>query len=393
MGFSTVRCREGLVDFLVPKYAGVPSTSMPVFYNKKMELRRDVSVAVLKNILSGKSGLLPGSSRYIEILDGLSATGISGLRYAAEAGADTRDITVTLNDHNPVAFRLIARNIGLNSLENAAASRRSLNSILGERYFNAIDIDPFGSPVPYLDAAFQSLKFGGLLFLTATDVSVLFGTYPNACRRRYMADSARTPFSHELGLRILLGYCARTAAKYDIAIKPLLSYYADHYYRIFLATEEGSEVSDRCLDNIAYLKYDRKTCKRIIIRKKTFPGLPGTDTGIADGDCGLTLGPLWEGKMSERKFLENMIIEDYFGSKTRLEKMYNNWIQECDATPFFYTLAELSSAFGFPQPRLDALIKKLGENSYAATRTHFAPGAFRTDTPANILKSMLEDGI
>ena len=36
--------------------------------------------------------------------------------------------------------------------------------------FHCIDLDPYGSPVPFIDAAVQSVSDGGLLMVTATDM-------------------------------------------------------------------------------------------------------------------------------------------------------------------------------------------------------------------------------
>lgn len=41
--------------------------------------------------------------------------------------------------------------------------------------FDCVDIDPYGSPSPFVDAAVQCVADGGLLMVTATDmVSLIF---------------------------------------------------------------------------------------------------------------------------------------------------------------------------------------------------------------------------
>lgn len=45
--------------------------------------------------------------------------------------------------------------------------------------FDMIDLDPYGTAAPFLDAAVQSVNDGGLLCVTCTDLAVLAGTnYP-----------------------------------------------------------------------------------------------------------------------------------------------------------------------------------------------------------------------
>ena len=36
--------------------------------------------------------------------------------------------------------------------------------------FDCVDIDPYGSPSPFIDAAVQCVSEGGLLMVTATDM-------------------------------------------------------------------------------------------------------------------------------------------------------------------------------------------------------------------------------
>ena len=47
--------------------------------------------------------------------------------------------------------------------------------------FAVIDLDPYGSPTPFLDAAVQSVADGGLLCVTCTDMAVLCGQYSSLC--------------------------------------------------------------------------------------------------------------------------------------------------------------------------------------------------------------------
>ena len=70
-------------------------------------------------------------------------------------------------------------------------------------------LDPFGSPVQYLDAAFRNIYHGGMLVITATDVAALFGKCPVVTERNYSAHSRRTDYTKEVAVRILLAEAAR----------------------------------------------------------------------------------------------------------------------------------------------------------------------------------------
>lgn len=55
-------------------------------------------------------------------------------------------------------------------------------SIPYHKRFTVIDLDPYGGPNQFLDGALQSIEEGGLLMVTATDMAVLAGNTPEACK-------------------------------------------------------------------------------------------------------------------------------------------------------------------------------------------------------------------
>lgn len=57
-----------------------------------------------------------------------------------------------------------------------------------DKRFTAIDLDPYGGPNKFLDGAIQSIQEGGLLMVTATDMAVLAGNTPEACKLRFPRD-------------------------------------------------------------------------------------------------------------------------------------------------------------------------------------------------------------
>ena len=67
--------------------------------------------------------------------------------------------------------------------------------------FDVIDLDPYGSPTPFLDAAVQSVADGGMLCITATDMAVLCGNSPETCYTKYGAIALKSKSCHEMALR------------------------------------------------------------------------------------------------------------------------------------------------------------------------------------------------
>ncbi|KAI6894700.1 hypothetical protein KC318_g11769, partial [Hortaea werneckii] len=119
------------------------------------------------------------------ILDALSATGLRALRYATEIPFTT---SVVANDMDRNATKSIATNVEHNKLTstisvntgNAIGHMYSVayppESSHGPHHVNAkydvIDLDPYGTAAPFIDAALQGLNDGGLLCVTCTDSGV-----------------------------------------------------------------------------------------------------------------------------------------------------------------------------------------------------------------------------
>lgn len=101
-------------------------------------------------------------------------------------------------------------------------------------HWNVIDLDPYGSAAPFIDAAVQAIDHGGLLCVTCTDMSILCGNHPETCFVKYAGMSLSNPMCHELGLRILLNTIEISATRYQRHIEPLLSLSIDYYCRVWV---------------------------------------------------------------------------------------------------------------------------------------------------------------
>jgi tRNA (guanine26-N2/guanine27-N2)-dimethyltransferase len=183
--FPSETIREGKVEVLVPKLAAfkkqpcdyAPSKA-PVFYNPVMELNRDVSVLAFQ----AYQRLV---DREISICDPLTGSGIRGVRFAAEIHGVSK---VVVSDINERSFKLAQHNVRLNGLEDlVTVEHKDANCLLSchgapHRRFDIVDVDPFGSPVPYLDSAVRALRNKGLLAATATTRKpALENTVENPC--------------------------------------------------------------------------------------------------------------------------------------------------------------------------------------------------------------------
>jgi tRNA (guanine26-N2/guanine27-N2)-dimethyltransferase len=123
----------------------------------------------------------------ITILEALSATGLRAVRYFKEIDGVQR---VVANDYNEDAVDTIRNNVVFNGLDPATQvvpNRDDATMIMlkhrmpANERFDVIDLDPYGSPTAFLDAALSSVADGGLICVTCTDLAVLAGNHGEAC--------------------------------------------------------------------------------------------------------------------------------------------------------------------------------------------------------------------
>jgi len=365
MRSGLVKVKEGTTELLVPEEfcrRGPGTRTGEVFYNRQMEFSRDISV------MFGREVFREGQ----RILDGLAASGARGLRLANECGVRAE---FELNDRDLRAAVLMKENAELNSLGHVAVHCRDLRSLLADEQFDYIDIDPFGTPVDFIDSAVQSCRNKGVIALTATDTAPLYGAYPKTCLRRYGSLSAKSPFAHETGLRILIGFVAREAAQHDRAIEPLLCYHADHYFRCFLRIQNGAARADAVMRKLGYASFDRASLSREV---------------TSDREDARNAGPLWTGQLSSKELLETMKATGDLGTAGRCSKMLEVWREEVGMPPLFYSMDEFARKTKLAPPKLVDFVEFLKETEVKASRTHFDPKGFRADAPAPELIALYE---
>lgn len=358
---DSTRILEGSTSLVVPQTfsKGGPGKRVGrVFFNDQMAFNRDVSVMFLR------------ARRPRSALDGMASTGARAVRW----GREVAGIDITANDRDPEAVEYIEANIALNAVAaECRSSHDDIRCLLARRVFDYIDIDPFGTPVPFIPMAVQGAKRRGVVAITATDTAPLAGTYPHKCLRRYGARSARSPYGHESGLRILIGHIMREAAKEEKGGACLLSFYADHYFRTYIQFIEGGGEADKTLANLGYLEHDRSTGR----------------TTVGSQPSPRAVGPLWLGPLHDPEVLETMSADDSLARPARCSKYLELWRQEVDV-PYFYENDEISSILGISPPRLNAVLERMAEVGHAS-RTHFSPTGIKTDLPYDEVLSVYRD--
>lgn len=386
--------QEGSVKFLIYETDDdkIPSKSMNVFYNKRMEINRDISIlAILAyNKLFNQEPLV--------IVDSMAASGIGSLRMLKNIKNIEK---FYINDINPDAVKLIEENLELNKLKsgkielvnldaNLLFSEISQNSIMP----NVVSIDPFGTPNLYIDSALKSIKKEkGLLCVTATDTAVLFGVKPMVCVRKYMAKPLHTDYCKEIGARILLSFISRIANINNIGIIPLFTFYANHFIRVFVLTFKGkSKILKALPKNYGFIVHCKNCGDRSIIVENLLK-LPQKCSVCSSNSHLSYSGPLWVGDLHQKSFLQELdfLIEKFnFKNKGRIQKILKFALNEIDMPIAYYNIHKISQQLKLSFiPKLKDIITLVEENGFKASRTHFDFISIKTDMKINRLKEVL----
>jgi tRNA (guanine26-N2/guanine27-N2)-dimethyltransferase len=390
--FPTAIVREGKVQIVAPDlkaYGVCPSdyapSKAPVFYNPVMEFNRDLTVLAFQ-------AYQRMVNREITVCEPLTATGIRGLRFAAEIQCVK---SVISSDINMQSVKLAAHNITLNNLQDrVTVKHKDANRLLSEhsapkKRFDVIDIDPFGTPVPHLDAAVQALRNNGFFAATATDMAPLCGVHAKACIRKYGGKPLRTEYCHELAVRFLASAIATTAAKHDIGVHILFSHCSEHYIRVYAQIGYGCQRADEAMRNIGFILHCFK-CLHRETAAKPFP-----DAAAKCPECGAKMdyaGPLWTGTLFNGKFIESMAAENAqraFRNSGKITKLLTLTRAEADAPATYYVLDKLSGKFGLPAPAVAPFLQAIREAGFKSVLTHFSSRGIRTDAPASVMQKML----
>jgi tRNA (guanine26-N2/guanine27-N2)-dimethyltransferase len=244
-------------------------------------------------------------------------------------------------------------------------------------------VDPFGTPAPYLNAAFQSLKpKKSLLSLTATDMPALCGRYPRIALRIYGGLSIKAPFSHEIAVRLLIGLSYRIAGMNDASIDPLAVLSADHYIRVWLRVNASCDSANRSANDIGFVRYCSSCMHTDMVSLRDSLEHVFQHVGEKCQGRVMSAGPLWIGPLFDTKFLEiaekrYLDYESVF--QNRVSKLLAKMIDEAELVNNPYTdLHALCDLHNLVPPKLTDVMDGLIEKGFQVSRTHFRPTAIRT---------------
>jgi tRNA (guanine26-N2/guanine27-N2)-dimethyltransferase len=378
--------QEGLARIVIPRVelykredGSIEPAWMPVFYNPHAVVSRDLTTLFLKTTMRSKQDFF--------FVDLLSGTGIRGIRVGLEVGGEG-----LLNDIDPRAHYYIKRNILLNKLEEKLeVYNQEANVILNMLVLTGvlvdyIDVDPYGSPTPYMDSVFKPLAKRAYIGVTATDLAPLTCTHSRKTLVRYWDKCIRVDFEKEYAVRLLIGNIAARAAAMGYAIKPLLSIVHRHYARVFAETERSYNRAYSFLDEcLGYIWYCVDTLERGFTRD------PRDTPSCSSGLKPLIVGKTWICPTSALEATRGALREagNTGFIKPETLQILNKLESEVEITSPYIRLDKLCSVLRVNMPKIDQLITKLREAGFKAARTHMDPRGLKTTAPLEELTKIL----
>jgi tRNA (guanine26-N2/guanine27-N2)-dimethyltransferase len=388
LGCPVKEYEEGNIRFYAPIVGRVVTASDVVFYNPRMEFSRDVSVCITH-------AYQRTIGKEMDLCEPLASCGVRVVRWICEVPGVR---SVVAGDVNPRAVFLAKVNAALNGAQDRVEFfREDANLLLGSclsrgRGFDVVDIDPFGSPVSYIEPAIKSLKNeGGLLCATATDMQPLCGIHQEACLRKYGGLPLRTEYCHEIAVRLLIGAIASIASRCDVAARVLFSHSSDHYVRSYLLIGKTAPGADENHKEMGHILHCFNCGNRKAIKSFSIP--------LDELKCELcgtkmkTAGPLWCGALWNRSFVDTaktVAEEEKRRQNRRLIKMLSLISSELDGPPTYHDLHSISDSEGLDSPSTLRIVRILQENGFFASPTHFKGTCIRTTADVKTIKSLVK---
>lgn len=327
----------------------------------------------------------------LRVLDAMTGCGVRPLRYGLEANADY----VWANEGNWDLHNLLQANLS-NSLrcDRYRITHQDANALFfdchqRQDFYDLIDIDSFGSPMPTLATSLWAIKLGGLLYLTSTDGRATSGHAPKKSLQTYSAYARNHPAVHEQGLRLLIALSMQQAAARGLSAYPVFSWYHGEVNRVMMRISRGDKnrpsQSKLTQDNYGFLSYCHSCGQFQTVSWKKL-GRPASCQCQSKTSPVLS-GPLWLGPLHCSQELATM-QQAAATLQVQDERERANWQQiqtlltimraESSLPPYYYPLAEIGKRGKIDIPPRDLLIQSINQAGFVATRTHLDSQAIKT---------------
>lgn len=434
---------EGSTTLLVPKESlrtKVPPRT-PAFFNPAARLSRDISILIYTSFIRLNSCQFKKVP--ITLADAFSGVGARSIRVAKETPSVDK---VILNDLNPVAIKAAKKSAKINYVgDKCSYSQKDVHVFLNERNSNKkeryviVDLDPFGSPSPYVDSLLRAVTDGGLVSVTATDTAVLYGKYPRVCFRKYYSKPINCIYSNETAVRILISFLGLVAGRMDLSIEPVFAHSHRHYSRVYVRVHVTSNGANKLVDNLGYITHcfncgDRREHPLTYQLPLSCSVCGSNDRDKNKKELNIA-GPLWIKPIFSKRLMSDVLCVDgndygarsddlgqidlvqpckdhnsvstlgghnfigYYSDnsiKLSSQKYFRHIFQllhiaslELDDLPYYYTIDEVGSALKTSPPPMNAVLERIIQGGFRGSRTSFRPTGFKTNASMEEIKKLL----
>ncbi|KAJ2077935.1 RNA methyltransferase tRNA(m5U54)methyltransferase [Coemansia sp. RSA 988] len=404
---------EGQATILFPK-------NNEVFYNPVQQFNRDMSIAAIKtwrditmaarmerfNKSTNPTKVAPPTT--FAVLEALAASGLRSVRYAKEIEGIEH---IVANDLLPDAVESIRRNAHFNGISpqllrpNQGDAISVMYAQRDKKRFGVVDLDPYGTAAPFIDAAIHAAEKNALLCVTCTDLAVLASNNNSeTCFVKYGGTPLKAEFCHELALRLVIHSIQQAANRQRRYIEPLLSCSIDFYVRIFVRVHDSPLMTKSVASKTGPVYHCRYCGSFAAQPLGTMQPGKGSNYRyqIADGPvvdrkcatCGSRQeigGPCWLGPLHNHDFVQHMYNAvsaggtAMYGTQPRMKGMLKVILEELNDVPFHYTLTQLCSAVRTPCPPLVKVNSALLNAGYRVSGSHTAQSSIKTDAPTQVV--------
>ena len=385
---------EGQTKLLVPKNSlqeKVPP-HFPAFFNPLAKLNRDFSIYIYNIFLDEYSN---NKNNQITFADAFGGIGSRGLRVAVEVPKVSK---IYINDINELAITAAKESALLNNVNEKCIF--SLNEVCKflisrpterNKRFTIVDLDPFGSPSPFIECVLRAVEDDGLISITATDTAVLSGIYQKVCLRKYFGLSINSIYSNEVATRLIISSTALIAARLGIYVFPIYAHSNRHYFRVYLKASISNSMANKVFDNLGYIKHCFNCGER------NFSNIYSTDLCPICNSKFHVAGQLWTGKLFDKSIISNL-IKNYFSGNFNNDKknhhikqIFDISIEELDDMPYYFSVDEIASKLKTSPKKLSQIIEKVICSGYRASRTIFRPTGLKTNASMSDLLCILKN--
>lgn len=388
--YKTIEIKEGLGSYIVSiphSLNHIPRRSDQVFFNPHQEINRDISVLTLRAYAK------QFKKEDLTVCEPLCGSGIRSCRYAQE----TPSTRIYSSDLNPIAIDIARKNI--ERLPSNLSKRINLFNMECNEFlqklniegtnFDFIDIDPYGTPIPFVQNSIHVITLQGVLAFTATDLATLVGVYPKALYAKYGVSyfDRRIGNVHELAARALITGIQHVGLNLNQSLLPILTFYYRHFIRTFFLRRRGV---DHVLNDTGFINY----CSECQSRYTSMLNEKRLECHSCGSSVSIKVGPIYLGPILQKETLSELFQDEHLlklGTSKKLIKLLPLMIEESISDiPWSFDIPRLAARNKVQVPSLALIADSLNEIGYKCHRTHFSGSSVKTDAPEKELSLIIQ---